>query len=167
MSVPHTGVAWCKAAEQRGWNQSGLTQAKAGQGSVCLTWLERPDACLGPRQWQLHIKKSKEDLYPEITPEAQRVNHRNCDKTKPRISFKFKDRLFPSPLPPSLGSALGTVSAQQTTTHPSHGPCASSHGPQRPEHHSHPQEAVTRGESLKSLWGFFVPLVNLPSLLHR
>lgn len=59
-------------------------------------------------------KKSKEDLYPEITPEAQRVSCHNCDKIEPQISFKFKDRLFPSPLPPSLGSALSAVSAQQT-----------------------------------------------------
>lgn len=59
-----------------------------------------------------NCKKSKEDLYPEITSEAQRVRYHNCDKTKPQISFKFKDRLFPSLLPPSLGSALSAVSAQ-------------------------------------------------------
>lgn len=28
-------------------------------------------------------------------------------------------------------------------------------------------EAVARGEILKSLWGSFVPLANLPSLLQR
>lgn len=31
---------------------------------------------------------------PEMTPEAQRSSHYNCDQTKSQIRFKFKGRLF-------------------------------------------------------------------------
>lgn len=35
---------------------------------------------------------------PEITPEAQRSSHYNCDQTKSQIRFKFKGRLFIFPI---------------------------------------------------------------------